>query len=96
MIRFPRRVKKRTEHDALISNVDYAPTLLSLCGVKLPVGMQGVDISEWLTSGRAAPRKSIYSEGALGSPDEWRMVVRDLDKLIVDYTLNPTHMYHLG
>jgi arylsulfatase A-like enzyme len=96
VIRFPRRIKKRTEHDALVSNVDYAPTLLSLCGVKPLAGMQGVDISEWLTSGRAAPRKSIYAQGALGSADEWRMVVRGPDKLIVDSTLKPTHLYHLG
>jgi arylsulfatase A-like enzyme len=58
--------------------------------------MQGADLSGWLTGGRGARRKSIYAEGGLGSPAEWRMVVRGLDKLVVDYTLRPTHLYCLG
>jgi arylsulfatase A-like enzyme len=96
VIRFPARLKKRTEQDALISNVDYAPTLLSLCGVEPPAGMQGMDLSKWLTRGAGPRRTSIYAEGELGSAAEWRMVVRGLDKLVVDYTLKPTHLYHLG
>lgn len=96
IIRFPRRLKARTEHDALISNVDYAPALLSLCGVEPPAGMQGVDLSGWLTSGRGSRPRSIYAEGGLGSADEWRMVVRGLDKLVVDFKLNPTRLYNLG
>jgi arylsulfatase A-like enzyme len=97
IIRFPRLLKARTEHDALISNVDYAPTLLSLCGVTPIEGMQGTDLSGWLTGqrGSQAPT-SIFAEGGLGSPAEWRMVVSGRDKLAVDFRLNPTHLYHLG
>lgn len=96
LIRYPARVKSRTEHEALVSNVDYAPTLLSLCGVSRPGGMQGVDVSSWLTAGGRPHPKSIYAEGSLGSAAEWRMVVRGPDKLVVDYTLTPTHLYQLG
>ena len=96
VIRYPRRVRARAERQALVSNVDYAPTLLSLCGVSHPPGMQGFDLSEWLTTGRSKPRKPIYAQGALGSPEEWRMVVRGSDKLIVDAFLQPTHLFHLG
>ena len=96
LIRFPRRIKRRGQQDALISNVDYAPTLLSLCGIQPLAGMQGVDFSKWLTGHRRAPRSSIYAEGDLGSAAEWRMVVQDAYKLVVDYTLSPTHFYHLG
>ena len=38
--------------DALISNVDYAPTLLSLCGVEAQRGMQGVNLNSLLTRGK--------------------------------------------
>ena len=96
LIRFPRRIKRRGQQDALISNVDYAPTLLSLCGVEPLAGMQGVDFSKWLTGHRRAPRSSIYAEGDLGSAAEWRMAVHYAYKLVVDYTLRPTHLYHLG
>ncbi|WP_321478174.1 sulfatase [uncultured Paludibaculum sp.] len=96
MIRYPRRLKKRMERDALVSNVDYAPTLLSLCEVQPPAEMQGVDLSGWLTSGRGAPRTPVYAEGQVGSHSEWRMVVHGRDKLVVDCNLRPTHLYHLG
>jgi arylsulfatase A-like enzyme len=96
VIRYPRRVKKRTEHDALISNVDYAPTLLSLCGTRPIEGMQGRDLSGWLTSGSGWNQQPIYAQGSLGTPEEWRMVVRGRDKLVVDYTLKPAHLYDLG
>lgn len=96
VIRFPHRLKARTEPSALVSNVDYAPTLLSLCGVEPPAGMQGADHSGWLTGGRGSQPASIYAEGELGTPAEWRMVVSRLDKLVVDFKLTPTHLYDLG
>jgi arylsulfatase A-like enzyme len=96
IIRYPRRLKPRTERDLLVSNVDYAPTLLSLCSVEPMAGTQGVDLSGWLTARRGSPPASIFAEGGLGSPEEWRMVVRGQDKLVVDYKLAPTHLYHLG
>jgi len=96
VIRFPGRLKPRNEQNAPVSNVDYAPTLLSLCGVEPPAGMQGVDLSGWLTRGKGPPPSSIFAEGKLGSAEEWRMVVRGLDKLVVDSNLSPTHLYDLG
>lgn len=90
LMRYPRRLKAGTENDTLVSNVDFAPTLLSLCGVDPMEGMQGVN----LMADGAVP-ESIYAEGALGEPGEWRMVVRGVDKLVVDASLKPTHLYNL-
>lgn len=45
IVRFPRRVKPETKNDCLISHVDLMPTILSLCGVKAPDGVQGADCS---------------------------------------------------
>jgi len=95
IIRFPRRL--RSGHtDALVSTVDLMPTLLSLCGAEPPDGVQGMDLSAWLTRGEGTRPESIYSVGQLGTPEEWRMVVRGLDKLVVNRELNVTHLYNLG
>jgi arylsulfatase A-like enzyme len=75
--------------DGLISQVDLMPTALALCGVTVPAGLHGRD----LTRARA---ESVFAQGALRSPSEWRMVVRGLDKLVVDSRLEATHLYNLG
>jgi arylsulfatase A-like enzyme len=95
VIRWPRRLKGRKERDLLVSNVDYAPTLLGLCGVERPAGIQGADLTGLLADGRGARPESIYAEGSLGSPAEWRMVVRGRDKLVVDFNQQPTRLYRL-
>jgi arylsulfatase A-like enzyme len=91
LMRYPRRLKAGTGNDALVSNVDFAPTLLTLCGLAPIDGMQGVDL---LADGDAP--ESIYSEGSIGDEGEWRMLVRGLDKLVVNSNLKPTHLYNLG
>jgi arylsulfatase A-like enzyme len=96
LIRYPRRIKPGIEEKMLVSNVDYVPTLLSLCGARLPKGMQGVNLAGALTGGRRPSARSIYAEGALGEKDEWRMIVRDQDKLVVASDMRPTHLYDLA
>lgn len=73
----------------LASNVDIAPTLLRLCGIESAHSMQG---SDWMKD----QPQSIYCVGHLGTSNEWRMVVRGLDKLVVDHDENVTHLYNLG
>jgi arylsulfatase A-like enzyme len=79
----------------LISNVDFAPTLLSLCGAPLPRGMQGVDRSGALTGRRGRAPESIHAEGSLGEKDEWQMIVRGQHKLVSAADLSPTHLFDL-
>ena len=45
IVRYPRRVKGGQQMDTLFSHVDFAPTLLSLCGISVPPDMQGTDLS---------------------------------------------------
>jgi arylsulfatase A-like enzyme len=89
MIRYGRRFNPGRHSGALASNVDVAPTLLTLCGLEPEKPMQGRDLT------REQPQ-SIYSVGRLGTPEEWRMVVRGLDKLVIDRDQNVTHLYNLG
>jgi arylsulfatase A-like enzyme len=88
IIRYPATGTAGSKNDALVSTVDLMPTLLRFCGVDIPEGVQGLDVS--------AHRESVYSSGKLGEPEEWRMVVRGLDKLVVDRELSVTHLYNLG
>jgi len=88
MLRYP-RLNFGQRAGALASNVDVAPTLLALCGVDPGDSMQGRNLL------REQPQ-SIYCVGQIGTPDEWRMLVRGLDKLVVDPAQNVTHLYNLG
>jgi arylsulfatase A-like enzyme len=88
MLRYP-RLNPGPRSGVLASNVDLAPTLLALCGVSPGDSMQGRDLM------REQPQ-SIYCVGQLGTPGEWRMVVRGLDKLVADRSQNVTHLYNLG
>jgi arylsulfatase A-like enzyme len=82
--------------DFLVSNVDLMPTLLGFCGAELPDGVQGRDLSSLISTGQGNRPESIYSAGHLGYGDEWRLLVRGLDKLVVDRKLEVTHLYNLG
>ncbi len=46
VLRYPSQVKGRQQKDTLFSHVDFAPTLLSLCGIEVPGNMQGTDLSQ--------------------------------------------------
>ena len=95
VIRYPRRIKPRIEEEVLVSNVDYAPTLLSLCGATPPKGAQGINHAPALL-GRGRPsRGAIYAEGAMGQDDEWRMIVSGQHKLVTRADMRPTHLYDL-
>ena len=45
IVRYPARVEPGRTSEALLSHVDLAPTLLSLCGLAVPEGVQGTDLS---------------------------------------------------
>ena len=94
-IRHPKLAAGRV-FDFPISTVDIAPTLLTLVGVEPPDNLPGRDLSALLAAGEGARPESIYSEGGLASPGEWRMMVRGLDKIVVRRNLDVLHLYNLG
>jgi arylsulfatase A-like enzyme len=96
VVRYPRRIRGGGTIDFLASSVDLAPALLALCGVDVPRSMQGRDLSQAILTGEGEPPESIYAEGRLRARGEWRMLVRGLDKLVVNAGLEVTHLYNLG
>ena len=79
ILRYPRYVKVGQQTDAFLTHVDFAPTLLSLCGVKPPRWMQGADLSRLiLGQSQRAPDTAFFQifgpfEGD-ETPHGWRGV----------------------
>ncbi len=78
ILRYPKKVKPRRS-DCLFTHVDFAPTLLGLCGVKVPPAMQGTDLSSFvLGREKREPDSAFFQifgpyEGD-GTEDGWRGV----------------------
>ncbi len=96
LMRYPRRLRAGTKSDLLISNADYMPTFLGLAGAAIPSAVQGLDQSAAIFSGKDGPRESLYAYGKLNTPQQWRMVIRGRDKLVIDAKEEVTHLYNLA
>jgi len=61
ILRYPRRLAAGRRERILLTHVDFAPTLLGLCGIKVPVGMQGTDLSSVLLGkSRRVPDSAFF------------------------------------
>ncbi len=61
LVRYPKTVRAGARSDALIANVDFAPTILSLAGVTPPDSMQGRSFAPFLEGKQPADwRTSVY------------------------------------
>ena len=79
VFRYPARVQAGRTTDALLSHVDFAPTLLSLCGVKPPADMQGADLSRLVLGKTERGSESAFFQIFVpfdgdGTPFGWRGV----------------------
>ncbi len=60
MVRYPRLIPAGQRCDAFVSNVDLAPSILDLCGVKAPKPMQGRSWRPLVTRQKDAPRRDSF------------------------------------
>lgn len=60
VIRYPTEIKAGMRSDALVQNLDFAPTLLDYAGVKIPDGMQGKSFRKLLNGEQKKWRDVIY------------------------------------
>lgn len=63
IIRYPKMINSGSVSDALISNVDFAPTIIDLAGGSVPGYMDGRSFASILTTGKTSEnwRTAIYS-----------------------------------
>lgn len=87
-MRYPSKLKPDARD--LASQVDIMPTLLALCGMEIPDGVQGQDLF-----GKTPPQV-VFAEGKFKEPGEWRMLVRGYDKLIATPKGELTHLFNLA
>ena len=92
----PGLLTPRIAEEILISTVDLAPTLLGLSGLPVPESVQGRDLSGLLLGKNEDLPDSVYVEGRIRQKDEWRMVIRGFDKLVMDLNGNVTHLFNLA
>lgn len=95
LLRYPRKLRGGQNNDLLMCNVDYMPTLLSMCGVKSPAAVQGRDLSGQILTGQGPRPDSVFAYGRLLTKGEWRMVVRGNDKFVTDAAGKVTHLFDL-
>lgn len=77
IIRYPRAVKAGRAVDFPFTHVDFAPTLLGLCGVPVPREMQGADLSGLIQGNGGKPPDSAFFQifgpyQGDGTEDGWR------------------------
>ena len=78
IVRYPRRIKPRRAN-TIFTHVDFAPTLLGLCGVWAPDEMQGTDFSTLFTGGEIKPPDAAFFQifgpyQGDGTENAWRGV----------------------
>src|SRR6266852_1382216 len=98
-VRYPGHVPAGRTSDVLFTHVDFAPTLLSLCGVRALSAMQGADLSRVLLGQtEAGPPEAFLQIFGLyqgdGTDDGWRGL-RTRRYTYVRYESKPWVLYDL-
>ena len=100
LVRWPGHIKPGSVTDALVQNIDFAPTILRLAGLEAPGWMQGLDITPILTGKmKQLDRKYLYYHYYEFVKDHTvipHVAIRSKDyKLIYFYTVNEWELYDL-
>lgn len=100
IIRWPGHIQPGTVSNALVQNIDYAPTILDLAGVPRPDSMQGLSLKPILTGEIfSLPRKNLYYHYYEYPIDHYVLphlgIRGERYKLIYFYTANEWELYDL-
>ncbi len=60
LIRYPKEIKPGTKISKLVQNLDFAPTFLDYCGVKIPADMQGESFRKLVAGKTGEWRDAVY------------------------------------
>jgi arylsulfatase A-like enzyme len=100
MVRWPGTIKPGTVTNALVQNIDFAPTLLDMAGAKIPDTMQGKSLVPILTGKQEKLNRSFlyyhYYEFSRDHTVIPHLGIRgERFKLIYFYTVNEWELYDL-
>ncbi|HKO82802.1 MAG TPA: sulfatase [Chitinophagaceae bacterium] len=100
LIRWPGHTKPNSVSNAMIQNIDFAPTILSITGSKVPGWMQGVNFQSILEGKqKSLARKYLYYHYYEFAKDHTvipHLAIRSEEyKLIYFYTVNEWELYDL-
>ena len=102
LVRWPGKVKPESTSNALVQNIDFAPTILDLAGIKVPGPMQGVSLKTLLTTGSSVmPKRKYlyyhyYEYGADHTVIPHVALRSDRYKIIYFYTVDEWEFYDLN
>ena len=60
IIHTPSTTGKKKVCDALVQNIDFAPSLLDFAGLEVPADMQGISLLQLIDNPKLQPRKAVY------------------------------------
>jgi arylsulfatase A-like enzyme len=100
LVRWPEVIKPNTVTNAMVQNIDYAPTILDIAGASVPDWMHGLSFKQLLTGkSKALDRKFLYYHYYEFAKDHTvipHIAVRgERFKLIYFYTVNEWELYDL-
>jgi arylsulfatase A-like enzyme len=100
MIRWPGQIKPKTKTDAMVQNIDFAPTFLHAAGVDIPNWMQGVSLLPILEGKKKSPDRSYlyyhyYEFGRDHTVIPHLGIRGEQYKLIYFYTVNEWEFYDI-
>lgn len=64
-IRWPEHIQADRKAEAMVENVDIAPTLMELCGLGVPKWMQGQSLASLLRGETDQHKKAVFCEGGV-------------------------------
>jgi uncharacterized sulfatase len=62
MLRWPAKIKPRTDDATLVSSIDIVPTILAACGLKPDAALPGVNLLPLAADGKPLTRDTVYGE----------------------------------
>ena len=100
LIRWPGHIKPKTATNALVQNIDFAPTILDVAGVEIPKWMQGLSLAPILDGKKnSLERPYLYYHYYEYSTDHTvipHLGIRgEIYKLIYFYTVSEWELYDL-
>lgn len=105
LVKWPGKIKAGSVNTSLVQNIDFAPTMLDVAGVKVPDWMQGLSFKSILTGKQKVPmaigipRKELYYRYYEYPIDHYvlpHLGIREKQyKLIYFYTVNEWEFYDL-